>query len=145
MAKQLEEEETENQLYDIKTKLWNQIVAEAEVTEVITEEVDAKVEMFNTRYKQLAEQQGLEWEEFLDQYFKYDEAEYEDENRDVRHESHRIYGTNLSHKHLPEMQKICGLAKKLVFSPILGDFYAGMATTILLPGINTKTAWEIVT
>ena len=69
-------------------------------------------------------------------------AEYEDENRDVRHESHRIYGTNLSHKHLPEMQKICGLAKKPVFSPILGDFYAGMATTILLPGINAKPAWE---
>ena len=81
MEKQLEEEETENQLYDIKTKLWNQIVAEAEVTEVITEEVDAKVEMFNTRYKQLAEQQGLEWEEFLDQYFKYDEAEYEEQMR----------------------------------------------------------------
>ena len=29
-------------------------------------------------------------------------AEYEDENRDVRHESHRIYGTTLQHKHLPE-------------------------------------------
>ena len=31
-------------------------------------------------------------------------AEYEDENRDIRHESHRIYGTTLQHKHLPEMQ-----------------------------------------
>ena len=69
-------------------------------------------------------------------------AEYEDENRDVRHESHRIYGTNLAHKHLPEMQKICGLTKKPVFSPILGDFYAGMATTVLLPGIDANTAWE---
>lgn len=69
-------------------------------------------------------------------------AEYEDENRDVRHESHRIYGTNLAHKHLPEMQKICGLTKKPVFSPILGDFYAGMATTVLLPGIDAGTAWE---
>ena len=69
-------------------------------------------------------------------------AEYKDENRDVRHESHRIYGTNLSHKHLPEMQKICGLAKKPVFSPILGDFYAGMATTILLPGVDARVAWE---
>ena len=69
-------------------------------------------------------------------------AEYEDENRDVRHESHRIYGTNLAHKHLPEMQKICGLTQKPVFSPILGDFYAGMATTILLPGIDANTAWE---
>ena len=69
-------------------------------------------------------------------------AEYEDENRDVRHESHRIYGTALTHKHLPEMQKICGLAEKPVFSPILGDFYAGMATSVLLPGIDAKTAWE---
>ena len=69
-------------------------------------------------------------------------AEYEDENRDVRHESHRIYGTTLTHKHLPEMQKICGLTRKPVFSPILGDFYAGMATTVLLPGIDAQTAWE---
>ena len=69
-------------------------------------------------------------------------AEYEDEKRDPRHESHRIYGTTLTHKHLPEMQKICGLAKKPVFSPILGDFYAGMATTVLLPGIDANTAWE---
>ena len=69
-------------------------------------------------------------------------AEYEDENRDVRHESHRIYGTNLAHKHLPEMQKICGLTRKPVFSPILGDFYAGMATTVLLPGIDAGTTWE---
>ena len=63
-------------------------------------------------------------------------AEYEDENRDPRHKSHRIYGTTLKHKHLPEMQKICGLTTAPVFSPILGDFYEGMATSILLPGFN---------
>ena len=70
--------------------------------------------------------------------------EYEDENRDPRHESHRIYGTNLVHKHLPEMQKLCGLTKKPVFSPILGDFYAGMATSVLLPGIDVSIAWEAI-
>ena len=69
-------------------------------------------------------------------------AEYQDENRDVRHESHRIYGTALTHKHLPEMQKICGLEKKPVFSPILGDFYAGMATSVLLPGFDANKVWE---
>ena len=69
-------------------------------------------------------------------------AEYEAEDRDIRHESHRIYGTSLSHKHLPEMQKICGLAQKPVFSPILGDFYAGMATSILLPGFDAQKVWE---
>ena len=69
-------------------------------------------------------------------------AEYEDENRDPRHESHRIYGTTLKHKHLPEMRKICGLAQPPVFSPILGDFYEGMATTILLPNFNAQQVWE---
>jgi len=69
-------------------------------------------------------------------------AEYEDENRDIRHESHRIYGTTLTHKHLPEMQKLCGLAKQPVFSPILGDFYAGMATSLLLPGFDARKVWE---
>ena len=59
-------------------------------------------------------------------------AEYEDENRDPRHESHRIYGLNLAHKHLPEMQAVCGLTSKPVFVPILGDFYKGMATSVML-------------
>lgn len=69
-------------------------------------------------------------------------AEYQDENRDGRHESHRIYATNLRHKHLPEMRKVCGLTQAPVFSPILGDFYAGMATSLLLPGFDAKLAWE---
>ena len=69
-------------------------------------------------------------------------AEYEDENRDVRHESHRIYGTTLAHKHLPEMKKLCGLEKTPVISPILGDFYAGMATSVLLPGFNANDVWQ---
>lgn len=69
-------------------------------------------------------------------------AEYEDPDRDPRHESHRIYGTNLKHKHLPEMQKICGLDQPPVFSPILGDFYKGMATTILLPGVDAAMVRE---
>ncbi len=73
-------------------------------------------------------------------------AEYEDEHRDPRHDSHRIYGTSLQHKHLPEMAHVCGLTAAPVFVPILGDFYKGMATTImlhnkLLPG--QPTAEEI--
>ena len=69
-------------------------------------------------------------------------AEYEAADRDPRHESHRIYGTTLKHKHLPEMQKICGLNQPPVFSPILGDFYEGMATTILLPGFDCQRVWD---
>ena len=59
-------------------------------------------------------------------------AEYEAPDRDPRHESHRIYGLNLKHKHLPEMQAVCGLTRKPVFVPILGDFYKGMATSVML-------------
>ena len=69
-------------------------------------------------------------------------AEYEDPNRDPRHDSHRIYGIGLTHKHLPEMQKICNLAQPPVFSPILGDFYEGMATTVLLPGFSAEAVWN---
>lgn len=69
-------------------------------------------------------------------------AEYEDENRDIRHESHRIYGLPLQHKHLPEMQKVCGLARPPLFSPILGDFYEGMATSVLLPGFDARRIHE---
>ena len=40
------------------------------------------------------------------------------------------------------MQKICGLNQPPVFSPILGDFYEGMATSILLPGFDAKKVHE---
>lgn len=69
-------------------------------------------------------------------------AEYEDEARDPRHESHRIYGLNLQHKHLPEMQTVCGLTAPPVFVPILGDFYKGMATTVMLPGYDAARIYE---
>ena len=59
-------------------------------------------------------------------------AEYQDPHRDPRHASARIYGTNLRHKHLPEMVHVCGLAAPPVFHPILGDYIQGMATPVLL-------------
>ena len=63
-------------------------------------------------------------------------AEYEDPARDPRHESCRIYATGLTHKHLPEMQGVCGLTRPPLFSPVLGDYYKGMATTVYLPGCD---------
>ena len=42
------------------------------------------------------------------------------------------YGMGQTHKHLPEMQKVCGLTNKPVFTPIVDDYYKGMATTIAL-------------
>lgn len=71
-------------------------------------------------------------------------AEYEDAARDPRHASHRIYGLNLDHKHLPEMRHVCDLASTPVFVPILGDFYKGMATTVLLPGMDAARIHEML-
>ncbi len=69
-------------------------------------------------------------------------AEYRDENRDARHDSERIYGLNLQHKHLPEMEYVCGLMQPPVFVPIVGDFYKGMATTVMLPGVDAQLVHE---
>lgn len=59
-------------------------------------------------------------------------AQYEDSGRDPALDSPRIYGLNQAHKHLPEMQKICGLTVPPVFSPIVADYYKGMAATVPL-------------
>lgn len=59
-------------------------------------------------------------------------AEYEGEGRDSKLDSPRIYGLNLHHKHLPEMQKVCGLTYPPVFCPVVDDYYKGMAGTIQL-------------
>ena len=57
-------------------------------------------------------------------------AQYEEDARDTEFDAPRIYGLNLRHKHLPEMQKIAGLEFQPVFNPVVDDYYKGMATTL---------------
>lgn len=57
-------------------------------------------------------------------------AEYESSDRAEELASPRQYGLTLTHKHLPEMTKICGLAKPPIFNPIVADFYSGMCVTV---------------
>ena len=59
-------------------------------------------------------------------------AEYEAEGRSELLDAPGIYGLNLHHKHLPEMQTVTGLAYPPVFMPVVDDYYKGMATTIML-------------
>ena len=47
-------------------------------------------------------------------------AQYEGEKGEALY-SPRIYGLSLQHRHLPEMQKICGLDRAPVFCPIVDD------------------------
>ena len=59
-------------------------------------------------------------------------AEYEAADRSTLLDAPAPYATGLTHKHLPEMQKLAGLDHPPVFVPILGDIYKGMTTSILL-------------
>lgn len=59
-------------------------------------------------------------------------ADYEADGRPSRLDAPGIYGLSLAHKHLPEMQKMCGLDQAPVFLPVVDDYYKGMATSIML-------------
>ena len=48
------------------------------------------------------------------------------------HSGGRQYALGQVHKHLPEMVKVCGLAKAPVFSPVVVPHYSGMETTVQL-------------
>ena len=48
----------------------------------------------------------------------------------------RMYGLSQNHKHLPEMQTLCGLATPPVFCPVVAPYYAGMEVTVPLFGAD---------
>ena len=60
-------------------------------------------------------------------------ADYETGEKAEALYSPRIYGTNLRHKHLPEMKAYAGLEHPPIFCPVVDDYYKGMATTLMLP------------
>ena len=59
-------------------------------------------------------------------------AEYESPEKPESYFAPRVYGLTLKHKHLPEMQKVCGLTYPPVFCPVVDDYYKGMAVTVML-------------
>ena len=58
-------------------------------------------------------------------------AQYEAEGREEKLSAPGIYGLTLKHKHIPEMQKVTGLACPPVFMPVVDDYYKGMATSVM--------------
>ncbi len=56
-------------------------------------------------------------------------AEY-NETEDELFSAPRQYALSQSHKHLPEMAKMCGLLNPPVFSPIVAPFYSGMEVSV---------------
>lgn len=59
-------------------------------------------------------------------------AEYESEGRSPELDSPRQYALGQQHKHLPEMQAVCGLSYAPSFQPIVADYYSGMCVTVPL-------------
>lgn len=59
-------------------------------------------------------------------------AEYEAEERALEYNAPREYALSQQHKHLKEMQKITGLVRMPLFSPIVADYYSGMLVTVPL-------------
>ena len=75
-------------------------------------------------------------------------AQYEGPDRGEGLSSPRLYGLDLNHKHLPEMQLRCGLKRPPVFVPVVDDYYKGMATTVSLHsgllGRSARAVWEVL-
>ena len=59
-------------------------------------------------------------------------ADYESADRSSEYDSPYLYSMGQSHKHLPEIQRQCGLVSPPVFLPVVGSFYSGMLVTIPL-------------
>ena len=57
-------------------------------------------------------------------------AVYESEDRPKEFASGREYALTQQHKHLKEMQKITGLERTPLFSPIIDDYYSGMVVSV---------------
>ena len=64
-------------------------------------------------------------------------AEYEAPDRDPLLSAPRQYGLSQAHKHLPEMQALCGLDNSPVFCPVVAPFYAGMEVTVPISWADT--------
>ncbi len=59
-------------------------------------------------------------------------AVYESDDRPAGYDSPRQYALTQQHKHLPEMQKICGLEYAPAFNPLVCDYFSGMVVSLPL-------------
>lgn len=57
-------------------------------------------------------------------------AVYESPDRPAEFDSPRQYALPQTHKHLPEMQKICGLEYAPAFNPLICDYFSGMVVSL---------------
>ncbi len=61
-------------------------------------------------------------------------SEYETLDRSPLLDAPQMYALSQKHKHLPEMQKLCGLERAPIFCPVVAPYYSGMEVTVSLFG-----------
>ncbi len=57
-------------------------------------------------------------------------SEYQDVNRPIAYGAPRLYALSQSHKHLPEIRKVCMLENAPTFMPVVSDFDCGMQVIV---------------
>ena len=76
-------------------------------------------------------------------------AEYEQAGRVASLNAPRIYGLGFAHKHIPEMLAETGLTVKPHFTPIVANYYSGMAVSVMLhhkqTGLDSAQIHELLT
>jgi len=75
--------------------------------------------------------------------------EYERSGRANSLDAPRIYGLGFAHKHIPEMLSQTGLTVKPHFTPIVANYYNGMAVSVMLhqkqTGLDSAQIHELLT
>ena len=69
-------------------------------------------------------------------------ADYENDDLKADLLAPRLYGVSQSHKHLPEMLKVCNINSAPVFCPIVSSYYAGMEVVIPIAQSDVKGSIE---
>lgn len=77
VADSMEQDEYESQLREIKQELYNKIVSETEVIKYPEKELDDTIEEVDNSYRQMAESNGYDWEDYRDNSLGVTQEEYE--------------------------------------------------------------------
>ncbi len=59
-------------------------------------------------------------------------AQYEEEGRDKKYDSARMYAWGQTHKHLKEMKAVCGIDNEPLFLPFTTNYHSGMMVQLPL-------------
>ena len=71
-------------------------------------------------------------------------ADYENDELKSDLQAPRLYGLSQSHKHLPEIVKVCNMSAAPVFCPIVSSYYAGMEVVVPLAKNEVKGDIEAI-